>query len=121
VRRLSRSLKIAYTFIRYRLDTFFDDLPLPWYLRLLTYLMVWRYFIKVEQPRGERLRLALESLGPVFIKFGQMLSTRLYLRDEINQHSDQSIHRVDLLDRILQRRQFCRLTVIQLQRFDQLL
>jgi ubiquinone biosynthesis protein len=76
VRRLSRSLKIAYTFIRYRLDTFFDDLPLPWYLRLLTYLMVWRYFIKVEQPRGERLRLALESLGPVFIKFGQMLSTR---------------------------------------------
>ena len=29
-----------------------------------------------EQPRGERLRLALEELGPVFIKFGQALSTR---------------------------------------------
>jgi len=28
------------------------------------------------QPRGERLRLALEELGPVFIKFGQALSTR---------------------------------------------
>jgi ubiquinone biosynthesis protein len=27
-------------------------------------------------PRGERLRLALESLGPIFVKFGQMLSTR---------------------------------------------
>lgn len=29
-----------------------------------------------EQPRGERLRLALEELGPVFVKFGQALSTR---------------------------------------------
>ena len=28
------------------------------------------------RPRGERLRLALEELGPVFIKFGQALSTR---------------------------------------------
>ncbi len=76
MRRLSRSLKIAHTIIRYRLDTFFDDLALPWYLRTLLYLMPWRYFIKATQPRGIRLRLALESLGPVFIKFGQMLSTR---------------------------------------------
>ncbi|GAA0752081.1 ubiquinone biosynthesis regulatory protein kinase UbiB [Ideonella azotifigens] len=29
-----------------------------------------------DQPRGQRLRLALESLGPIFIKFGQVLSTR---------------------------------------------
>ena len=28
------------------------------------------------RPRGERLRLALQELGPVFIKFGQALSTR---------------------------------------------
>ena len=28
------------------------------------------------QPSGERLRLALESLGPIFVKFGQVLSTR---------------------------------------------
>jgi ubiquinone biosynthesis protein len=69
-------LKIAHTIIRYRLDTFFDDLSLPWYLRVLLYLMPWRYLIKATQPRGVRLRLALESLGPVFIKFGQMLSTR---------------------------------------------
>ena len=31
---------------------------------------------KPAQPRGERLRLALEELGPIFVKFGQMLSTR---------------------------------------------
>ncbi|MDT9001348.1 ubiquinone biosynthesis regulatory protein kinase UbiB [Paucibacter sp. APW11] len=29
-----------------------------------------------EQPRGVRLRLALEQLGPIFVKFGQVLSTR---------------------------------------------
>ncbi len=76
MRRLSRSIKIAHTFVRYRLDTFFDELPLPWYLRVLLILMPWRYLIKATEPRGVRLRLALESLGPVFIKFGQMLSTR---------------------------------------------
>lgn len=76
MRRLSRSLKITHTIIRYRLDTFFEDVSMPWYLRSIFYLMPWRYFIKAAQPRGVRLRLALESLGPVFIKFGQMLSTR---------------------------------------------
>ena len=31
---------------------------------------------KFDVPRGVRLRLALESLGPIFVKFGQVLSTR---------------------------------------------
>lgn len=31
---------------------------------------------KLPQPRGQRLREALESLGPIFVKFGQVLSTR---------------------------------------------
>jgi ubiquinone biosynthesis protein len=76
VQRLFRSLKIGFILIRYRLDTFFDDLPLPWYLKVVFYLMPWRYLVPVTQARGVRLRLALESLGPVFVKFGQMLSTR---------------------------------------------
>ena len=29
-----------------------------------------------QLPRGERIRLALEALGPIFVKFGQVLSTR---------------------------------------------
>jgi ubiquinone biosynthesis protein len=33
----------------------------------------WR---RLDRARGERLRLALEALGPIFVKFGQMLSTR---------------------------------------------
>ncbi len=35
-----------------------------------------RYRLAGGRPRGERLRLALESLGPVFVKFGQLLSVR---------------------------------------------
>ncbi len=31
---------------------------------------------KLDAPRGERLRLGLERLGPIFVKFGQVLSTR---------------------------------------------
>jgi ubiquinone biosynthesis protein len=36
-------------------------------------LFFWR---SLKRPRGERLRLALEELGPIFVKFGQVLSTR---------------------------------------------
>jgi len=76
VQRLFRSLKIGFIFIRYRLDTFVEPLPLPWYLKVFLYLLPWRYLVPVRAERGVRLRLALESLGPVFIKFGQVLSTR---------------------------------------------
>ena len=39
-------------------------------------LRVMRLGTRPRQPRGLRLRLALESLGPIFVKFGQVLSTR---------------------------------------------
>ena len=76
MQRFLRSLTIGFIFIRYRLDTFLETLPLPWYIKVFLYLMPWRYLVRAKEPRGVRLRLALESLGPVFIKFGQMLSTR---------------------------------------------
>lgn len=77
MRRLLRLFKIARIFAKYRLDTFFDHINLRWYVRVLLMLMVWRYLIPVgSRSQGERLRLALEELGPIFIKFGQMLSTR---------------------------------------------
>jgi ubiquinone biosynthesis protein len=76
VQRLFRSLNIGFILIRYRLDTFLLALPLPWYIKFIFYILPWRYLIPVREPRGVRLRLALESLGPVFVKFGQMLSTR---------------------------------------------
>lgn len=40
---------------------------------LVRALMCWR---RLQAPRAQRLRLALEALGPIFVKFGQVLSTR---------------------------------------------
>ena len=74
--RLLRLLKIVRVIARYRLDNLFDGLNLPWYIKLALALLPWRYIYASRRPRGERLRLALEELGPIFVKFGQMLSTR---------------------------------------------
>ncbi|MDO6562448.1 ubiquinone biosynthesis regulatory protein kinase UbiB [Amphritea sp. 1_MG-2023] len=96
MRRLLRIFKIARVFARYRLDTFFEQINLHWYARLLLKLMLWRYFIPVgSRSQGERLRLALEELGPVFIKFGQMLSTR---RDLLS--DDLALELTKLQDRV---------------------
>jgi len=75
VRRL---LRIQSVVIRYRLDDLLFDLALPWWLRALSYCLPWRWFPRqnTELPRGARVRLALQELGPIFIKFGQILSTR---------------------------------------------
>ena len=71
--RLFRLAKIVSVFHRYGLDEFvLTDSPNP-LLRGLGKLLGSR---KHVAPRGERLRLALESLGPCFVKFGQVLSTR---------------------------------------------
>lgn len=64
--------------IRHRLDDLLFDLPLPFWLSSIRYLLPWRWFPRkpLAMERGVRLRLALEGLGPIFIKFGQLLSTR---------------------------------------------
>ncbi|MDR0279197.1 MAG: ubiquinone biosynthesis regulatory protein kinase UbiB [Paucimonas sp.] len=75
VRRLLRIQRVV---IRYRLDDLLFDLPLPWWLASLRLLMPWRWLPRkqLDLSRGARLRLALQDLGPIFIKFGQLLSTR---------------------------------------------
>src|SRR5690606_31747769 len=62
----------------YRLDDIILDLPVPWWLRTSSYFLPWRWLPRRRSAltRGARLRLALEGLGPIFIKFGQILSTR---------------------------------------------
>ena len=72
--RLSRLARIAAIVCRYRLDALIPHEWLPAGPRLL--LAPLSALPAPSAPRGERLRQALESLGPVFIKFGQMLSTR---------------------------------------------
>ena len=72
--RLLRLLTIARTALRYRLDTFFDGKFWPWPIRAVRSLL--SILPEPRAARGVRLRMALEDLGPVFIKFGQLLSTR---------------------------------------------
>ena len=72
--RLFRSSFIVWTVLRYGLDELvLSSFEKPW-IRLLTRVVsVGR---NLRAPRGERLREALESLGPIFVKFGQVMSTR---------------------------------------------
>ena len=73
-----RLLRIQRVVIRYQLDDLLFALPLPFWLRVLRLVLPWRWLPRKALPltRGARLRLALEELGPIFIKFGQLLSTR---------------------------------------------
>src|SRR5258708_8401146 len=72
--RALRLLRIVHTIGAYRLDEFVPRRGGSGALRLaIGVLYGWR---RPAQPRGVRLRLALESLGPVFVKFGQLLSVR---------------------------------------------
>ena len=71
---LFRLLRIIGVSLRFGLDEFILGHERVRVLRWpLTRLLFWR---RLEAPRGERLRLALEALGPIFVKFGQLLSTR---------------------------------------------
>ncbi len=81
VRRLLRIQRVV---IRYRLDDLLFALPLPWFLRVTRFAMPWRWLPRkrLELTRGAALRLALQDLGPIFIKFGQLLSTRRDLLPE---------------------------------------
>jgi ubiquinone biosynthesis protein len=69
-----RLLRILVVALRYRLDELvLSGLSHPWAVRMLRLV---RMGAAPTMPRGQRLRLALESLGPIFVKFGQVLSTR---------------------------------------------
>ncbi len=51
-------------------------------IRFVLYLLPWNWFRGPQHPRGMRIRMALEDLGPIFVKFGQLLSTRRDLLPE---------------------------------------
>ena len=89
--KLLRLLRILSIGLRYGLEEFFLGhervRPLRWLVR---FALFWR---PLTEPRGVRLRRALEALGPIFVKFGQMLSTRrdlvpLDIADELAQLQD---------------------------------
>jgi ubiquinone biosynthesis protein len=72
-----RLLQIQRALVRHGLDDFVRATHLYRPFRFLFYLSPWTWFQRsAGVTRGERLRLALEELGPIFVKFGQAVSTR---------------------------------------------
>ena len=69
-----RLLKVLAVIIRYGLDEIaVSGLHVPRTARLINTVFCWR---RITPPRAIRLRLALEELVPIFVKLGQVLSTR---------------------------------------------
>lgn len=71
---LLRLLTIQRVLVKYGLDEIIKETHLLRPLRFVFYLLPGRR--SSAAPVGERIRLALEELGPIFVKFGQALSTR---------------------------------------------
>jgi ubiquinone biosynthesis protein len=77
LRVIARLLEIQKVLVRHGLDEVILATHLFRPLRFAFYLSPATWFGRRSQgSRGERIRLALEELGPIFMKFGQMLSTR---------------------------------------------
>ncbi|WON85712.1 ubiquinone biosynthesis regulatory protein kinase UbiB [Chromobacterium haemolyticum] len=72
--RISRFIKIVGTCYRFGLDDFLEGHSKLGFIHKLFALLPRRR--DASAPLPQRVRLALESLGPIFVKFGQVLSTR---------------------------------------------
>lgn len=90
--RFFRLFKIIFVVLNFGLDEFLLSHERVRWMRVpLNKLLFLR---NISEPRAVRLRKALESLGPIFVKFGQMLSTRrdlmpTDLADELAKLQDQ--------------------------------
>ncbi|OSN11482.1 ubiquinone biosynthesis regulatory protein kinase UbiB [Lonsdalea iberica] len=71
-----RLYRIVWVLLSYGLDELIPRVPLTLPVRFMRRLLFWLPNRHQNQPLGERLRLALQDLGPVWIKLGQMMSTR---------------------------------------------
>ena len=71
-----RAMRIGRVLLRYRLDDLLDDTPAERWLKLMRPFVPRASAQVASLSRGARLRLALQELGPIFVKFGQILSTR---------------------------------------------
>lgn len=74
MRQFFRLLRIIYTFWRFGLIRIAAHSLNPGFMKLMVTGLGW--FSPFGYTRGQSLRLALEALGPIFVKFGQVLSTR---------------------------------------------
>lgn len=94
-RQFIRIMNISAILVRYKLDEFLPASKLYRPVRLLRVFAPWHVNHEMAgRPRGERLRLALNEMGPVYVKFGQIISTRrdlipLDIADELALLQDQ--------------------------------
>ncbi|MDE2090343.1 MAG: ubiquinone biosynthesis regulatory protein kinase UbiB [Gammaproteobacteria bacterium] len=75
-RQTLRLMRINFVLARHGLDEIILTAHIFRPIRFLTYLSPFYWLRRRDVPRGARIRRALEDLGPIFVKFGQMLSTR---------------------------------------------
>jgi ubiquinone biosynthesis protein len=80
--QLLRLFYINRVLVRHGLDDVIFATHLFRPLGFLRLLFPWNWFHRTDAPRGERIRRTLEDLGPMFVKFGQILSTRRDLLPE---------------------------------------
>ncbi len=74
MRQFARLVFIVVTLLRYGMDELaLSGFRQRWVRLLVRVITIGR---RLDAPRGQRLRMALERLGPIFVKFGQVLSTR---------------------------------------------
>ena len=74
MRHFTRLVIIVFTVLRYGMDELaLSGFRQRWVRALVRVITIGR---RLDAPRGERMRLTLERLGPIFVKFGQVLSTR---------------------------------------------
>jgi ubiquinone biosynthesis protein len=71
-----RLAHISWVLLRFGLDDLVLATHLLRPLRFVRFAMPWTWVRGDLGPRAVRLRLSLEALGPIFVKFGQLLSTR---------------------------------------------
>ena len=74
--QIFRLAHINYVLVRHGLDEIILATHLFRPFRILYYIAPWNWVPRKRGPRGERIRKTLEELGPIYVKFGQILSTR---------------------------------------------
>lgn len=82
LRQILHLLRIHRTLVRHGLNELVAATHLFRSYWLLSYLLPWNWRARSRGTRAERLRFSLEELGPIFVKFGQILSTRRDLLPE---------------------------------------
>jgi len=76
LKRFIRLLHIYFVLLKHGLDKYIWGYSMFRPIHFMIIFFPWRWFGKKTLPEGQDIRLALEELGPIFVKFGQVLSIR---------------------------------------------